>query len=56
MADAGEGGQGEAIGGWCTQGSPAWEEGSVMNGTKAIKVTLTKRQEVRLSSGEKEIY
>lgn len=33
-----------------------WEKGSLMNGTGAITVTLTKRQEVRLSSGEQEVY
>lgn len=48
--------QAEAVGGGCAQRSPMWEEGSLMNGTRAIKVTLTKRQEVRLSSGEREVY
>lgn len=54
--DASEGGQGEAGGGCYTRRSPTWEEVSLMNGMRAIKVTLTKRQEVRLSSGGKEVY
>ena len=33
-----------------------WEEESLMNGVRAVKVTLTERQEVKLSSGEKEVY
>lgn len=55
---ASESGRGEAvsIAGHDTQRSLMWEEGALMNGTKAIKVTVTKRQEVRLSSGEKEVY
>lgn len=36
-------GQGGDVGGRRTQRSPAWEEGSLMDGTRAIKVTLTKR-------------
>lgn len=49
-------GQGQAVGGRHTQKSTLWEERSLMDGTRAIKVTLTKRLEVRLSSGEKEVY
>lgn len=54
MPDACKGEWREA--GQCTQRSPTWEERSLMNGTGAIKVTVTKRQEVSLSSGEKEVY
>lgn len=56
MLGVSEGRQGEAVVGRHTQRSPMWEEGSLMNGMRAIKVTLTKRQEVRLSSGEKGVY
>lgn len=48
--DASKGGQGETVGGCYTQRIPQWEEDKLMNGVKTVKVTLTKRQEVRLSS------
>ncbi len=38
-----EGGEGEAVGEHCSQGSPTWEDGSLMNGARAVQVTLTKR-------------
>lgn len=43
-AGGGGGGGGEGAGGGrCTPRIPSWEEGSVMNGWRAIKVTLTKK-------------